>query len=125
MSAHILVVEDDEQQRSDLAALVESLGYQVTTAADGRDALSKLAVCPASAILTDLVMPHMDGTALLQELAARGDRTPTIVLTGFGGVDRAVSVVHDLKAFWFLEKPIQPGVLRGLLERAVQQNHLV
>lgn len=125
MSAHILVVEDDEAQRSDLAEMVGALGYQVTMAADGREALGKLASCPASAILTDLVMPRMDGVALLKELAARGDRTPTIVLTGFGGVEQAVSVVHDLKAFWFLEKPIQPSVLRGLLERAVQQNHLM
>jgi DNA-binding NtrC family response regulator len=123
--AHILVVEDDAVQRSDLAEIVKSFGYQVTTAADGREALSKLASLPASAILTDLVMPRMDGFALLKELAARGDLTPTVVLTGFGGIDQAISVVHDLKAFWFLEKPVQPGVVRTLLERAIQQNQLV
>ncbi|MCU1237851.1 MAG: two component, sigma54 specific, transcriptional regulator, Fis family [Candidatus Solibacter sp.] len=123
--ANILVVEDDAQQRSDLAEIVRSLGYQVTTAADGLEALSKLATMPASAILTDLVMPRMDGVALLKELAVRGDRTPTVVLTGFGSVDQAISFVHDLKAFWFLEKPLQPGVVRTLLERAIQQNELV
>ena len=125
MAAHILVVEDDEGQRSDLAEIVKSFGYRVTTAADGREALSKLASLPASAILTDLVMPRMDGVALLKELAARGDLTPTVVLTGFGSIDQAISVVHDLKAFWFLEKPVQPGVVRTLLERAIQQNQLV
>jgi len=123
--ANILVVEDDAQQRSDLAEIVRSLGYHVTTAADGLDALNKLAAMPASAILTDLVMPRMDGVALLKELANRGDRTPTVVLTGFGSVDQAISFVHDLKAFWFLEKPLQPGVVRTLLERAIQQNELV
>ena len=125
MTGHILVVEDDAQQRSDLAEIVESFGYQVTTAADGREALDKLAIEPASAILTDLVMPGMDGVALLKELAARGDRTPAVVLTGFGSVDQAISFVHELKAFWFLEKPVQPGVVRTLLERALQQNQLV
>ena len=105
-------------QRSDLAEMVKSLGYRVTTAADGREALGKLASLPASAILTDLVMPGMDGVALLKELAARGDRTPAVVLTGFGSVDQAISFVHDLKAFWFLEKPVQPGIVRTLLERA-------
>jgi len=123
--ARILVVEDDPDQRNDLAAVVASFGYQVTTARDGREALTALAGLPASAILTDLVMPRMDGIALLKELAARGDRTPTIVLTGFGSIDQAISVVHDLKAFWFLEKPLQPGVVRTLLERAIQQNRLV
>jgi CheY-like chemotaxis protein len=87
MPAHILVVEDDAEQRSDLAEIVKSLGYQVTTAADGREALSKLAILPTSAILTDLVMPRMDGVALLKELAVRGDRTPALVLTGFGSLD--------------------------------------
>jgi DNA-binding NtrC family response regulator len=122
---HILIVDDDAEQRSDLAALVTSLGYHVSTAADGRDALAQLANLPASAIVTDLVMPRMDGSALLKELAARGDRTPAVVLTAFGSVDQAISFVHNLGAFWFLEKPVQPGVVRTLLERAVQQNSLV
>ena len=125
MPAHILVVEDDADQRSDLAEIIKSFGYQVTTAADGREALSELAILPASAILTDLVMPRMDGVALLKALAVRGDRTPVVVLTGFGSLDQAISLVHDLKAFWFLEKPAQPGVMRTLLERAIQQNQLV
>lgn len=125
MSARILVVEDDAGERSDFADMVAALGFQVATAADGRGALEKLASFPANAILTDLVMPRMDGIALLKELAARGDRTPTIVLTAFGSIDRAISIVHDLKAFWFLEKPVQPGVMRALLERAIQQGHLV
>ena len=125
MPAHILVVDDDAEQRADLAQIVASLGYEVSTAADGGEALSKLASVPASAILTDLVMPGMDGVALLKELAARGDRTPAVVLTGFGSIDQAISFVHDLKAFWFIEKPVQPGVVRTLLERALQQNQLL
>src|SRR5580658_3596160 len=125
MSAQILVVDDDFQQRSDLAQMVESMGFQVTTASDGEDALAKLAAFPANVILTDLVMPRMDGTALLKVLAERGDRTPTIVLTGFGSIDQAISLVHDLNAFWFLEKPVQSAVLRTLLERALQQNQLI
>jgi DNA-binding NtrC family response regulator len=125
MSDRVLVVDDDARQRSDLAEMVTSLGFQVATAGDGREALGKLTGCTVSAILTDLVMPRMDGIALLKELAARGDRTPAIVLTGFGSVGQAISLVHDLKAFWFLEKPVQPGVMQALLERAVQQSHLL
>jgi DNA-binding NtrC family response regulator len=125
MSAQILIVDDDYQQRSDLAEMVESLGFEVGTAANGEEALAKLVSFHADVILTDLVMPRMDGVALLKALAARGDRTPTIVLTGFGSVDQAISFVHELKAFWFLEKPVQSGVMRTLLERAIQQNQLI
>ena len=125
MSAQVLVVDDDAGERSDLAEMVSAFGFQVATAADGREALEKLASFPVNAILTDLMMPCMDGIELLKELAAHGDRTPTIVLTAFGSIDRAISIVHDLKAFWFVEKPVQPGVMRALLERAIQQSRLV
>jgi DNA-binding NtrC family response regulator len=123
--ARILIVDDDAVQRSDLAEVVASLGFDVATAADGREALNVLESLSVNVILTDLVMPRKDGIELLKELAARGDRTPIIVLTGFGGIEQAISIVHDLKAFWFLEKPVNSGVLSALLERAVQQNNLV
>ena len=125
MPIRILVVDDDPVQRSDLAQMVGSLGYEAATAADGREALDKLAAFPASVILADLVMPRMDGIGLLKELAARGECTPTIIVTALGSIEQALSVVHDFKAFWFLEKPVQPGVMRSLLERAIQQNHLM
>jgi DNA-binding NtrC family response regulator len=102
-----------------------SLGYEADTAGDGREALEKLVSFPACAVLADLVMPRMDGVALLKELAARGDCTPVIILTALGSIEQALSVMHDLKAFWFLEKPVQPEVMRSLLQRAIQQNQLV
>jgi len=124
MPEHILVVDDDETFRSDLARMVASFGFNVTTAVDGQDALEKLQNCSPNAILADLVMPRMDGFALLKELAVRGEQIPTVILTAMGSVDHAISIVHDLKAYWFLEKPVQPGVLRTLLDRAIQQSHL-
>jgi len=124
MPENILIADDDAAQRADLAEMVRSFGFQVETAADGQEALSKLAHFNADVILTDLVMPRMDGVALLKELAARGIETPAIVLTGFGSIDQAISFVHDLKAFWFLEKPVQAEVMRTLLERAVRQRQL-
>jgi DNA-binding NtrC family response regulator len=125
MAGRVLIVEDDARERADLAETVASFGYEVATAIDGRDALQKLASFPANAILTDLMMPRLDGFALLKELQSRGDRTPAIVLTGFGSIDQAIGVVHDLKAFWFMEKPVTASMMQGLLVRAIQQNDLV
>jgi len=121
----VLVVDDDERQRSVLAAMLSSLGCTVIQAADGQEALDLQAEQPADVILTDLMMPRMDGFELLRKLEERGDRTPTIVLTGFGSIEKAIEVVHDLKAFWFLEKPVQPAILRALIERAAAQSHLM
>jgi len=124
-STRVLVVDDDPRQRSILAEMVGSLGYAVVAAGDGVEAMDLQAESPADLILTDLIMPRMDGFELLRTLEARGDRTPTIVLTGFGSIEKAISVVHDLKAFWFLEKPVKPGILQALIERAAAQNRLV
>ena len=125
MRSGVLIVDDDAGQRGVLAEMLSSLGFPVAAAADGREALARLASVSYGVILTDLMMPRMDGFELLKELAARGDRTPAIVLTGMGTIDHAVSVVHDLNAFWFLEKPVQPAALRTLVERAMQQSRLL
>ena len=123
--ARVLVVDDNERQRSVLAAMLSSLGFAALQARDGQEALDLQAESPADVILTDLMMPRMDGFELLRKLEERGDRTPTIVLTGFGSIEKAIEVVHDLKAFWFLEKPVQSGILRALIERAAAQNHFM
>ncbi len=125
LTTRVLVVDDDVSQREGLGEMVASLGFEAITASDGREALDLHAEHPADLILTDLIMPGMDGFELLKNLEEHGDRTPTIVLTGFGSIEKAISVVHDLKAFWFLEKPVQPGILRALIERAATQNRLL
>jgi len=121
----VLVVDDEEPQRVELARTVASLGFTAVPAADGEEALQSHSAQPAAVIVTDLVMPRMDGFDLLKQLEQRGDRTPTIVLTGFGSFEKAISVVHDLKAFWFLEKPVQASMLGTLLERAAAQKQLI
>ena len=121
----VLVVEDKEVERTHLAQMISSFGITALTAMDGQDALESLASRDVDVILTDLVMPRMDGFELLRQLSAQGITTPAIVLTGFRSIDKASTVVRDLKAFWFLEKPVQPGVLRELLGRAIIQNGLI
>ena len=75
-------------------------------------------------MITDLMMPRMDGFELMKRLGADGNMPPAIVLTAFGNIETAIQTIHDLGAFWFLEKPIQPAALRVLLERAASQSPL-
>jgi DNA-binding NtrC family response regulator len=121
----VLVIDDDELDRSVMRDTVAALGYAVETAADGREALAKLETMHVAAILTDLMMPGMDGFELLRALMARGQVIPAIVLTSFGDVEHAVTIVHELQAFWYLEKPTQPAVLGPLLDRAIKYGELL
>jgi DNA-binding NtrC family response regulator len=120
----VLIVDDDESQRSAMALLLSGWGYETLTASEGRDAVDKLFDFPADAVVTDLNMPNMDGAGLLAELQKLPAPPPAIVLTAFGSVEKAVETVRELGAFWYLEKPAQPRVLRGLLERAIAQSKL-
>jgi len=120
--SRILIVDDDERQRSALVAMLTDGDFESQVAVTGQDALDRLATFRADVIIADLVMPRMDGFELLRQLRDRGDLTPTIALTGFGSMEKALSVVHDLKAFWYLEKPVEPRAFRVLLERATRYN---
>jgi DNA-binding NtrC family response regulator len=114
----VLIVDDESSQRTGLAAMLSAWGMTTATASEGNEALDKLATFPADVILTDLNMPGLDGFGFLQRLRDSGEMPPTIVLTAYGNVETAVKTVHELGAYWFLEKPIQPGSLEVLIRRA-------
>jgi DNA-binding NtrC family response regulator len=123
--SRILIVDDDAEQRDLLSAALASEGYQTACAADGQEGLEQVESFNPDVILTDLNMPRMDGFEFMGELLKRESNTAVIALTGFGSVEKAVAIVHDLKAFWFLEKPVQMSVLLPLVERAIAQHHLL
>ncbi len=120
----VLVADDEENQRAGLAKMIQSWGFVVDTAFDGQDALEKFNQAPPHVLVTDLMMPRMDGFELLKRLGSMNVLPTTIVLTAFGNIETAVQTMHDLGAFWFLEKPIQPSALKVLLERAATQSRL-
>ena len=70
-------------------------------------------------------MPRMDGFEFLRTLREQGRAIPAIVLTGFGSLEKALSVIRDLEAYWFLEKPVKLGALQPLLQRAIGHSRLM
>src|SRR2546427_11650811 len=108
----VLVVDDHENQRAGLAKMIQSWGFTVETSADGQEALDKLNSSTIHVLVTDLRMPRMDGFELLKRLGAAGCMPPTIVLTAFGNIEIAIQTMHDLGAFWYIEKPILASALK-------------
>ncbi|MCZ2074976.1 MAG: sigma-54 dependent transcriptional regulator [Bryobacterales bacterium] len=123
-STRVLIVDDEESQRAGLSAMISAWGFEVETAADGQEALDKLLSSPVHVLVTDLMMPRMDGFELLRRLGTQCAMIPAIVLTAFGNIETAIATIHDLGAFWFLEKPIAPSALRVLLDRAATHGKL-
>src|SRR5579864_8046282 len=124
MKTRVLVADDEESQRLALAKIIRSWGFAAETAADGQEALDKPNQVPVHVLVTDLMMPRMDGFELLKRLSTQASAPPAIVLTAFGNIETAIQTTHDLGAYWFLEKPIQPSALKVLIEHAATQSRM-
>src|SRR3984893_760675 len=92
--ARVLVVDDEENQRTGLAGMIALWGYEVETATDGQDALDKLATFRAHVIVTDLNMPRMTGQELLQRLKDQAGSPAAIVPTAVGSLATALPLFH-------------------------------
>ena len=107
MKHRILIADDDESARSGLADLLSSWGFEVEQAIDGKDALEKAPAFGPSVVIADLVMPALDGVALLKPLAEVYPNAVVILLTGHATVETAVSAMRE-GAYDYLTKPVDP-----------------
>ena len=121
-SDRLLVVEDDAAQRVGLQQLLRSWGYTVEAAVDGREALEKIAFDRPTIVLSDLVMPRMDGLELLRALRQQDETDITVVLmTAQGTVESAVEAIKQ-GAYDYVSKPIDPQRLKILLDQIVERH---
>lgn len=119
--SRILVVEDDRAVRRYMQVILERAGYTVEVAADGLEAMKALLAAPFDAVVTDAIMPHLDG----QQLCAFIRRTPSlsatpvIILSGVEQQQQAAS--KESRADARLSKPVQPGDLTDTLARLLKK----
>ena len=116
----VLIVEDEENERTGLAELVSAWGYRAETAKDGLEGLEKVVSWSPGIVITDLKMPRMDGMELLQHVAEHSQPIAVILLTAQGSIDAAVDAMK-IGAYDFLSKPVDPTRLRNILANAVRQ----
>jgi two-component system, NtrC family, response regulator AtoC len=120
---HVLIVDDELNIRRVLAAMLAREGYEVTTAADGEQALAVLQKTPVHVVVTDLVMPRLDGLALLQRVSADYPDVPVIVITAHGTVDSAVQALKA-GAFDYITKPFEQEELKKVIAKATRAHEI-
>ncbi len=113
----VLIVEDEENERTGLAELVSSWGYKAETARDGVEGLSKVAQWSPAIVVTDLKMPRMGGIELLGHLAEQSQAMAVILVTAQGTIDSAVQAMR-MGAYDYITKPIDTNRLRTMLQNA-------
>jgi DNA-binding NtrC family response regulator len=122
MATAVLIVDDDPVQRRLLAHAVERLGYRALVAASGKEALANLAAPEGDAVallILDLVMPQLDGMAVLAKLRAEERAVPVIVQTAHGGIDTVVNAMRA-GAVDFVVKPVSVERLQVSIENALK-----
>lgn len=122
MAGPILIVDDDPVQRRLLEAAVTKAGYQAIAADSGEAALDVLdggRGKDVAVVILDLVMPGLDGNAVLGAMRDRGIERPVIVQTAQGGIDTVVTAMRA-GAFDFVVKPASPERIRAALESALK-----
>jgi DNA-binding NtrC family response regulator len=113
-------VDDEEPARLGLSEVVSSWGYKTDIAADGREAITKVEDFTPTVVITDVVMPNLDGFGLLTHVRANHPETAVILLTGQGSVEAAIRSVKDEGAFYYFEKPINVRKLQLVLKKAAE-----
>lgn len=118
---HILVVDDDQGVRDSLARSLQYTGYEVSTAADGVEALAKLAAGRPDAVIMDVMMPRLDGLETTRMLRSNGNDVPILVLTARDSVNDRVDGL-DAGGDDYMAKPFALDELmariRALVRRA-------
>jgi FixJ family two-component response regulator len=114
----VTVVDDDEQVRESLAALIQSIGVEVQTYASGQEFLHRYLHERPGCIVLDLRMPQVSGQEVLTELSARRIEVPVIMVTGHGDIPAAVAAMKA-GAVDFLEKPYRGAALLEAVRRGI------
>src|SRR5437868_2122358 len=120
---HLLLVEDEAPLRQAIAEQLGDRGYHVEQADSGEGAIARLADFAFDIIVTDLRLPGVDGSAVVEAAVARYPEIIAIVVTGFGTVKDAVEAIKR-GASDFVSKPFQIDELLHVLDSAIEQRRL-
>ena len=113
MPSAILIVDDEPNISYALAMVLEDEGHHVQTARNGAEALAMLERDPVDLILSDVMMPIVDGHKLVEELRMRGNHTPIMLMSA------ATHAVRVIPGIPFLAKPFDIDELLAMVERAL------
>jgi len=118
--ARILVIDDDLDTRAMLEQTLESAGYEVISAADGREGMMRHRTSPADLVITDLYMPIQDGSETIRELRSCFPEVAIIAMSGRPDSGTLLSIAQNLANVGILGKPFVADELLAAVARALR-----
>lgn len=119
----VLFADDDPTSRAIATRLIQSLGYGVITAADGEEALRLAYEHRPELIITDALMPRLDGREMARTVKSEFPQTPVVVITSVYKDSRYKhEAMRDFGVDEYLPKPVSPGTLRELVTKYMKRH---
>ncbi|UCD58206.1 MAG: response regulator [Candidatus Hydrogenedentota bacterium] len=114
---NILVIDDEKRMCDSIKVLLSNIGYEVDTAENGRTGIEKLKSREFGLVITDLMMPELDGFAVMKYIKENCPNTLVIVITGYASVESAVRAIRS-GAYDYILKPFDFEIIKISVERA-------
>nr|WP_246545680.1 response regulator [Pelotalea chapellei] len=115
-----MIVDDEENARNGLAKLLSREGYEISTAANGHEALNYLRSREVELIITDINMPEMNGITFLRELNRTHPASNVIMVTAYGEVESYIEAMN-LGAFEYVNKPVKVEELIKIIAKIFKE----
>jgi PAS domain S-box-containing protein len=119
----ILLIEDEPRLRHNLQSLLQNAGYCVTTAANGAEGIQRVQAAFFDLVITDLVMPDIDGFRVMDYLKVHCPETVVIALTGYVSTESAIQALRK-GAYDYLSKMLDIDLVHSVVERAIEKARL-
>jgi len=123
MSENILVVDDEETLRESLGRLMVREGYTVTTAGSGEEALDLISAGSFDLIITDIILPGIDGIEVLRRVREKNPEQFVVIITAYASIETAVEALRA-GAYDYIMKPIIHEEIKRLIKNALRQRSL-
>lgn len=123
MSKRVLIIDDEENMRHMMTALLTESGFIVEAVSDGMEALQKIEAASYNFIFCDIRMPNMDGMAFLKHAADKLENTNVIMMSAYGSIESAVEAMK-LGAYDYISKPFKTDEILLVLRKADERERL-
>lgn len=122
VTGRILIVEDEETLRESLKRIFVREGYEVDCVGSSESALSTIQQTVYDVVVSDIMLPGMDGLELLKRCMASNPRLAIIIITAYASIDSAVTAIKE-GAYDYLVKPVMHEEIKDIIRRALQERY--